>query len=91
MQSVQKIDIDDCETPQAQPRLLVVDDVADNRAILMRRLVRRGFEVVEAIGGQDALDKIAADPRRVLVGRVRLSAATKLWFAARAGMRRFES
>ncbi|MEE2951450.1 MAG: EAL domain-containing protein [Pseudomonadota bacterium] len=61
MQSVQKIDINDCETPQAQPRLLVVDDVADNRAILMRRLVRRGFEVVEAIGGQDALDKIAAE------------------------------
>ena len=61
MQSVQKIDIDDSETPQAQPRLLVVDDVADNRAILMRRLVRRGFEVVEAIGGQDALDKIAAE------------------------------
>ncbi len=37
------------------------------------------------------LDKIAADPSRVLAGRVRLSAATKLWFAARAAMRRFDS
>jgi len=61
MQSAQTIDIDDSQTPQAKPRLLVVDDVADNRAILIRRLVRRGFDVVEAIGGQDALDKIGAE------------------------------
>lgn len=45
--------------PQAKPRVLVVDDVADNREILTRRLVRRGFEVVEAVGGLDALDKVA--------------------------------
>ena len=36
-------------------RLLVVDDVADNRDVLSRRLQRRGFEVVEAVGGHDAL------------------------------------
>jgi diguanylate cyclase (GGDEF)-like protein len=47
--------------PQTKPRVLVVDDVADNRDILTRRLVRRGFEVVEAVGGHDALAKIAAD------------------------------
>ncbi len=35
----------------AAPRVLVVDDVQDNREILTRRLVRRGFEVVEANGG----------------------------------------
>ncbi len=34
---------------EAAPRILVVDDVADNREILTRRLVRRGFEVSEAV------------------------------------------
>ncbi len=42
------------------PRILVVDDVFDNRDILTRRLVRRGFEVVEASGGIEALEKIRA-------------------------------
>lgn len=45
--------------PQVKPRVLVVDDVSDNREILTRRLVRRNFEVVEAVGGEDALAKIA--------------------------------
>ncbi len=49
--------------PQAEtgtvPHVLVVDDVADNRDILSRRLVRRGFEVTEAVGGKDALVKIS--------------------------------
>ncbi|WP_439572139.1 putative bifunctional diguanylate cyclase/phosphodiesterase [Phreatobacter sp.] len=40
-------------------RVLVVDDVADNREVLTRRLVRRGFEVSEAVGGEDALRQIA--------------------------------
>ncbi|MFP1630786.1 putative bifunctional diguanylate cyclase/phosphodiesterase [Zhengella sp. ZM62] len=40
------------------PRILVVDDVADNRDILTRRLVRRGFEVVEAACGQEALTQV---------------------------------
>jgi CheY-like chemotaxis protein len=44
------------------PRLLVVDDIADNRTILSRRLVRRGFEVVEADGGRAALELIAQQP-----------------------------
>ncbi len=44
---------------QAKPRVLIVDDVADNREILSRRLVRRNFEVVEAVGGEDALAKVA--------------------------------
>ncbi|WP_299861322.1 EAL domain-containing protein [uncultured Hoeflea sp.] len=47
------------QAPQANPRILVVDDVADNRDILTRRLVRRDFDVDEAIGGEDALVKIA--------------------------------
>jgi diguanylate cyclase (GGDEF)-like protein len=41
--------------PERKTRILVVDDVADNRDILVRRLVRRGFEAVEADGGQEAL------------------------------------
>ncbi|MCX7899119.1 MAG: diguanylate cyclase, partial [Methylocystis sp.] len=39
----------------ASARLLIVDDLADNRAVLRRRLQRRGFEVVEADCGREAL------------------------------------
>ena len=35
----------------SSPRLLIVDDVADNRIVLARRFQRRGFEIVEADGG----------------------------------------
>jgi diguanylate cyclase (GGDEF)-like protein len=41
-----------------QTRLLIVDDIADNRAILSRRFVRRGFTVTEADGGRRALELI---------------------------------
>jgi diguanylate cyclase (GGDEF)-like protein len=37
------------------PRLLIVDDVADNRAILSRQFGRRGYEIVEAEDGAQAL------------------------------------
>ncbi len=36
-------------------RLLIVDDVAHNRAVLSRCLVKRGFEIVEADCGAEAL------------------------------------
>ena len=39
-------------------KLLIVDDVADNREILTRRFVRRGFEIVEASCGEEALELI---------------------------------
>jgi signal transduction histidine kinase len=39
-------------------RLLIVDDVADNRTILSRRFQRQGFECAEAASGQDALGAI---------------------------------
>jgi len=52
---------------QTSSRILVVDDVADNRDILTRRLVRRGFEVDEAVGGEDALVKIAANSYDVIL------------------------
>jgi len=41
-----------------KPKLLIVDDVADNRNILTRRFERHGFEIVEAGGGLAALDLI---------------------------------
>ena len=46
--------------PTVRPpaRVLVVDDLPDNRNILSRRLTRRGFSVVEAEGGIRALELI---------------------------------
>jgi two-component system, OmpR family, response regulator MprA len=41
-----------------RPRLLIVDDISDNRTILMRRFERRGFDVVEADSGLVAIDLI---------------------------------
>ena len=43
---------------QATPRLLIVDDVEDNRNILARRFRKRGFEIVEAESGEAALEAI---------------------------------
>jgi diguanylate cyclase (GGDEF)-like protein len=45
-------------SPAAAPRILIVDDVADNRAILLRRFQRQGFEVAEADSGLKALELI---------------------------------
>ncbi len=39
-------------------RLLIVDDLPDNRAVLTRRFVKRGFEIVEAESGEQALKLI---------------------------------
>ena len=40
--------------------LLIVDDVAENRDILVRRLERRGYMTEQAIDGQSALDTLSA-------------------------------
>jgi signal transduction histidine kinase len=42
-------------------RILIVDDVADNRTILGRRFQRRGFETAEADSGKGALDVIGRE------------------------------
>jgi diguanylate cyclase (GGDEF)-like protein len=39
-------------------RLLIVDDVSENREILRRRFERHGFRATEAAGGTEALDLI---------------------------------
>lgn len=57
---IEPLETDAPAAPRNKPRVLVVDDVADNREILTRRLVRRDFEVIEAVGGEDALAKIAS-------------------------------
>jgi diguanylate cyclase (GGDEF)-like protein len=44
-----------------RPRLLIVDDISDNRAILARRFERRGFEVVEANSGSTAIELITRE------------------------------
>ena len=48
------------ESPAAA-RILIVDDIADNRTILARRFQRRGFEVVEADNGIKALELIGSE------------------------------
>ena len=45
----------------ARPRLLIVDDISDNRAVLTRRFQRRGFDVVEADSGFAAIELIGSE------------------------------
>jgi diguanylate cyclase (GGDEF)-like protein len=45
-----------------KPRILIVDDISDNRTILTRRFQRRGFDVVEADNGLTAIELIDKDP-----------------------------
>lgn len=47
--------------PAATARLLIVDDVRENRDILRRRFERQGFHVTEADGGVAALDLIGRE------------------------------
>ena len=44
------------------PRVLVVDDVEDNREILRRRLMAARFEVETACSGAEGLEMLAANP-----------------------------
>jgi DNA-binding response OmpR family regulator len=50
------------DNAQEWPRLLVVDDVDDNRNILRRRLMVAHFEVDEAACGQECLEMLAQRP-----------------------------
>ncbi|GLS43204.1 putative bifunctional diguanylate cyclase/phosphodiesterase [Methylobacterium brachythecii] len=52
---------------QRAPRLLIVDDIADNRTILLRRFARRGFAVAEADGGARALQMIEQESYDVIL------------------------
>jgi diguanylate cyclase (GGDEF)-like protein len=48
-------------SPGATARLLIVDDVRENREILRRRFERQGYAAVEASGGVEALALIARE------------------------------
>jgi len=50
------------EVPSPAGRLLVVDDIAQNRRLLTRFFERRGFDIVEAENGSVALSLIAQQP-----------------------------
>jgi CheY-like chemotaxis protein/tRNA A-37 threonylcarbamoyl transferase component Bud32 len=50
------------ETTNRGARVLVVDDVEDNREVLRRRLSREGYAVECAANGREALERIAATP-----------------------------
>jgi DNA-binding response OmpR family regulator len=54
-------------TDTSPPRLLVVDDVEDNRTILRRRFTRLGYDVLEAENGDKALSMVAAYPFDVVL------------------------
>jgi two-component system, NtrC family, sensor kinase len=47
--------------PSSGARILVVDDSAANRSMLVRRLQRQGYNAEEAGGGPEALDRVAAE------------------------------
>lgn len=54
-------------TPARPPRVLVVEDDPRMRALLRFALSRRGFEVTEAVDGNDALERLGTmllEPRR---------------------------
>lgn len=49
--------------PKRTERILVVDDIEDNRQLLVRRLEREGFQGIALAGdGEEALALIAAQP-----------------------------
>jgi DNA-binding response OmpR family regulator len=48
-------------------RILVVDDNRDNREVLVRRLRKQGFEILEAESGRAALTMIEAEPPHMIL------------------------
>ena len=46
------------------PKILVVDDDEMNRDMLSRRLLRKGYEVVLAVNGVEAIERAVAEPSR---------------------------
>jgi signal transduction histidine kinase/DNA-binding response OmpR family regulator len=55
----------DCKHPVC--KILVVDDDPQIREIVQRTLVKEGYEVSEAVDGQDALEKLNADPPEIIL------------------------
>ncbi len=57
---------------ELEVRVLLVDDEAEFRAILSKRLSRRGIHALEAPGGEEALRLLALEPVDVVVLDVRM-------------------
>ena len=50
------------------PKILVVDDDEMNRDMLSRRLLRKGYEVVLAVNGAEAIERAVSDrPELILM------------------------
>jgi signal transduction histidine kinase len=62
----------DAETTPPEVRVLLVDDEADFRSVLGKRLARRGIRVLEAPGGHEALELLEGDPVEVVVLDVKM-------------------
>ena len=72
-------------------RILVIEDQEDNRIILRDLLTSAGYEVVEAVNGQDGVDLARADPPDLILMDIQLPVldgyqATRL-IKADAGLR----
>ena len=48
-------------------KILLVEDNDVNREMMVRRLVRRGYEVAEAIDGQEAIQKGKSDSPAIIL------------------------
>ena len=51
----------------AMPKVLLVEDNEMNRDMLSRRLIRRGYEVVFAVDGQQGIDMAASESPDIIL------------------------
>jgi signal transduction histidine kinase/CheY-like chemotaxis protein len=67
------VDLLDRHAPKgADRRALVVDDLAENRAVLGRALQKEGWRVAEAENGRDALDQMAREEPSLILLDLRM-------------------
>jgi CheY-like chemotaxis protein len=57
---------------EAPPRVLVVDDIAENRSLLCHLMQEAGFECREACSGQEAIDVFRVWPARLILMDLRM-------------------
>lgn len=55
------------ETARKQPSVLLVDDSELTRDMLVEIMKRRGYQVIEAVNGKEALDRVAAQVPDIIV------------------------
>lgn len=65
------------------PRILLVDDNADNRDMLSRRLLRKGFEVLMAVNAEEAYAQATAAQPDVILMDIELIPGPDGWEATR--------